>query len=219
MIASLHRSLLRLSVLIGVHPWFLCACGSPNQANIELRKEKQSLEHEIDQLKSQVAADRARIQGLESQVGTVPTLPQSRLNEMFTVHGFRIGRLTGGADLQPNNPNDGGLRVFVTPFDDDGHPIQATGTLTVEAFDLEQSEGSRIGRWVFTPEQLKRAWQSFALIHGFVVDCPWQKLPTHAEIALKITFDDALTGGRYSELYQARVHLPPRGTTQPSTSP
>ncbi len=138
---------------------------------------------------------------------------------MFTVHGITIGRLTGGANLDPSKVGDGGLRVFVTPFDDDRHPIQATGALAIEAFDLEQSEGNRIGRWAFTPEQLKRSWQSFGLIHGFVVDCSWQKFPIHTEVVLKITFEDALTGRRYSELFQAKVHLPRRDTTQPTTSP
>src|SRR3954454_24316418 len=74
----------------------LAGCfGKPNQANIELRKQIQSLEAQNTELKHQHDADQATISGLKSQFGTIPTLPEDRLEKLYTVHGLAIGRLTG----------------------------------------------------------------------------------------------------------------------------
>src|SRR5690242_13566088 len=76
----------------------LTGCGSPNTANIELRKQNQELHDKIDQLTRAHEADAATIRGLQNKAGAVPTLPQDRLDKLFTVHGLTLGRLTGGAD-------------------------------------------------------------------------------------------------------------------------
>src|SRR3954452_4154622 len=112
------------------------SCSSPSTANIELRKEKQALQDQIAELNRVHQADQATIQGLQNQIGTLPTLPQNRLDQLFTVHGLELGRLTGGADLDPKKPGDEGIKVYATPTDDDGEPIKAAGTFVIEAFDL-----------------------------------------------------------------------------------
>ena len=86
-------------------PVLLTACGRPSEVNIALRKEKQALEQEVRSTQQDLAAARARIAGLEQRVEAVPTLPQERLDAMFTVHSIQIGRLSGGADLA----RDGGF--------------------------------------------------------------------------------------------------------------
>src|SRR4051794_17481142 len=77
----------------------LTGCGSPNVASIEVRKQNQSLRDEVDTLKRAREADAATNKSLQEKVGTVPTLPQDRLEKLFTTHGLALGRLTGGADL------------------------------------------------------------------------------------------------------------------------
>src|SRR2546423_1399884 len=72
-------------------------CSSPNPVNIQLRKDRQQLEEQVAKLKQEVQAARARIASFESQVGSLPTLPQERLDKLVTVHGIRLGRLTGGS--------------------------------------------------------------------------------------------------------------------------
>src|SRR5882672_7077642 len=75
----------------------ISGCTSPNPVNIQLRKDKQQLGEQVAQLQRELQAARARIQSFESQTGTLPTLPQERLDKLFTVHGIRLGRLTGGS--------------------------------------------------------------------------------------------------------------------------
>src|SRR5258706_13668578 len=87
------------------------SCGSPNSANIILRKQNQDLQEQIATLTRAREADAATIRGLQERIGTVPTLSQERLEKLFTTHGIKLGRLTGGADLDLNKPGDEGIKV------------------------------------------------------------------------------------------------------------
>jgi len=193
------------------------ACTHPSKANIELRKEKQALEARIQSLEEQRTADQARIRGLEEKVGTIPTLPESRLDEMFTAHGIRIGQLTGGYAMDVKSPWDQGIKVYLTPVDDSGEPIKATGEVTVEAFELGKNPPLRLGKWTFTPAQMKDSWRGFGLIHAFVLMCPWQVVPTARNITLDIRYQDELTGRVFSALQKVTVNPPP--ATQPASQP
>src|SRR3954465_6370429 len=72
-------------------------CGKPNTANIELRRQNQQLHAQVEDLNRQRAADQATIAGMKGAT-TVPTLAEDRIGQLFTVHGIKFGRLTGGAD-------------------------------------------------------------------------------------------------------------------------
>src|SRR3982750_4471370 len=106
-------------------------CSPPNPANIKLRHDNQELADKIASLERQHAADVAQIRALESRATTVPVLPHERLETLFTTHGLKFGRLTGGADLDPAKPGDEGLRVYVVPTDDARQPLQAAGAVAV----------------------------------------------------------------------------------------
>src|SRR5882672_9010962 len=68
-------------------------CYHPSEANIQLRKDKQQLQEQVAELQQQRDAALARIAGLEKEKGTLPTLPQDRLDKLVTVHGIKLGRL------------------------------------------------------------------------------------------------------------------------------
>src|SRR5258705_3654148 len=105
-------------------------CGNPNPANIILRKQSQGLESQLVQLKRQHDADQATIAGLTNRSGgTVPMLPPDRLDRLFTVHGIKLTRLTGGADLDPAKPGDEGLKLYVDPYDQHGDAVQYARSL------------------------------------------------------------------------------------------
>src|SRR5215213_1344419 len=95
----------------------LAACSSPSKPNIELRKQNATLRHDLETLKLERQADAATIRGLESRATTVPVLPSDRLGKLFTAHGLRLGKLTGGGDIDPSKPGDEGLQIYVVPTD------------------------------------------------------------------------------------------------------
>jgi hypothetical protein len=192
-------------------------CGSPNAANIAVRKENQNLRDQIEDLKRAREADAATIQGLQSKVGTLPTLPEDRLDKLFTTHGLQLGRLTGGADVDTKKPGDEGLKVYATPIDDDGQPFKAAGSFVIEAYDLAENPPQQVGKWTFDVDSAKKAWIGSFLAHNYVFTLPWQHAtPRHDEITVKVTFRDELTGREFHEQKVVKVKLPP--ATSPATT-
>ncbi len=168
-------------------------CGAkPSAVNIELRKKNEALASEIANLKTDLAARDSKIQSFEASIPTVPTLPSERLNELYTAHGLVLGRLTGGADLDPEKPGVDALKIYVVPIDASGDELKAAGTFKVEAFDLAAAD-PRVGMWEFSVEESKAHWNGSGLLYEYVLPCPFETLPAHNEITVKVTFTDALT--------------------------
>ena len=190
-------------------------CGAPNKANIELRKQVQSLQSQNAQLRRQHEADQQVIQGLRDRVGVLPTLPATRLAELFTTHGLQLGRLTGGARLDRSTPGDQGVVVYVVPIDESGEKLKAAGTFDVQAFDLADTQHPLVGQWHFDLQQSRAAWNGWLLDYTYVLTCPWQTPPTHPDLTLKVTFFDELTQTPFTAQRVVRVNLPAAPTTAP----
>jgi len=191
----------------------LCAaagCGGPDTANIAVRKENQELRDRIATLEKARGADAATIQSLEGRIPTVPTLPKERLDRLFTVHGLELGRLTGGLNSDSNKPGDEGIKVYAVPTDQDGQPLKAAGSFTIEAFDLSNTQTPLVGKWTFDAEAAKKAWNGSALSYRYVLEAPWQNgPPAKPELTVKVTFTDELTGRQFSGQRVVNVTLPP----------
>jgi len=184
-------------------------CGTPNKANIELRKQNQQLQAEIKTLKKQVEGDQTVIEGLRDRVGTVPTLPTTRLAQLFTTHSIRFGYLTGGADLDPNKSGDEGLAIYVVTADESGGKIKAAGTFDIDAFDLAEPKDRLIGHWHFDLEQSRQAWTNVLLEYDYAFLIPWQnKVPKHPDVTVKVTFFDELTQTTFTAQKVIHVNLP-----------
>src|SRR5215213_9638492 len=138
MIAAVIRNSMMLCVLCLLAPCGGCKLfgGSPDAANIKLRKENQKLAAQVEDLKQQAAANAALAQSLRASRPSLPALPTERVEKLWTTRGLKFGRLTGGADLDRSKPGDEGIKVYVAPTDQTGDAIKAAGSFTVEAFDL-----------------------------------------------------------------------------------
>jgi hypothetical protein len=193
---------------------------SPDKANIALRKENQDQAARIAELERQAAGDQAMIRSLQDRAGTLPTLPRERLQRLFTTHDLHLGRLTGGADLDPGKPGDEGLKVYPAPLDQTGDPIKAAGAFTVEAYDIARGDGDRakIGTWTFDLAQTRDAWTSVLNRYNYVLTCPWQTPPTGADLHVVVTFVDELTQATFKETVDVKVDVPPSPPTT-STAP
>src|SRR5829696_1283304 len=122
MIAAVTRPRMLLCVLLLVAPCGGCSLigGSPDAANIKLRKENQALNSQVADLKQQASANAALVHSLRSSYPSVPVLPSERLSNLFTTRGLKFGRLTGGADLDRAKPGHEGIKVYVVPTDESG---------------------------------------------------------------------------------------------------
>jgi len=184
-------------------------CSAPSKANIELRKTNDTLRAQITKLQAKQQGDAAQIRALESHsASTVPSLPESRLEQLSTAHGVKFGRLTGGADLDPAKPGDEGIKIEAIVYDADNDAIKALGRFTVEAFDLSDPN-PRIGTWTFGPADSRKNFYSTTFLYAFIFDCPWQRVPTHSYITIKVTFLDELTHREFTAEKRVNVTLPP----------
>lgn len=216
MIRILRHPLL-LSFAFCLLPSFVGGCQGTSKANIELRKENVELREQVAQLRRQREGDLATIRALEAGQA-VPTLPAERLARLFTVHGIALGKLTGGIDLDADTPGDEALRVVVTPQDQSGQTLKAAGAVVIELFDLALEGEQRIGRWELSTDEAKQRWIGSALIDGYVLELRWQQPPEHAELTVKVTFTDELTGRAFTTQKPIRITIPPPNAEPRSTA-
>ena len=207
-----------------------CIFAPPNKANNALRKQRFELRGRIEELERQHQADQQLIQALQSERPTVPTLPPERLGKLFTTHGLKIERLTGGVDLDRKKPGDEGIKVYVVPTDASGQDLKAAGSFIIEAFDLNEPQSPLVGRWTFDVDEAKKRWQGAMMRYEYGFTLPWdtwQRMPKHGELTVKVTFVEALTGLPFGNQAQVKVNLPPetaaaqavQAATQPTTQP
>ncbi len=183
-------------------------CGSPNVASIAVRRENPTLRNKIAELERLEQGHLAQIRAFESNATTVPSLGNERLATLFTTHGLRFGRLTGGADLDPKQPGDDGLKIYVVPTDAHGQPLKAAGSFVVEAFDLAKGDNARVGRWEYPLDQAAKNWFGQAMLYTYVLPAPWQQQrPEHGELTIRVTFSDALTGRSFTEQKVVKVRV------------
>ena len=164
-------------------PLLLAGCGSPSKANLELRKLNQQLNEKIGTLEQENTAARARIEGLEKRAAAPAT--QRTLDHIYTVHSIKLGRLCLA------NPT--GIKVYLTPQDQDGDPAKAPGRVTIEAADLADPNNRVLDRWELRSAELKPRWRSLGPLQAFVLELPWKTAPGTSEIEVRVTFQDGLT--------------------------
>src|SRR2546429_693131 len=85
------------------------------------------------------------------------------------------------------------LDFYVVPTDDTDQPIKAAGTFTIDLFDLAIADEPRLGRWTFDVEQSKANWYGTLFDYTYAFTLPWQKLPRHPDLTVRVTFLDELT--------------------------
>ncbi|HTV49019.1 MAG TPA: hypothetical protein VMG59_11310 [Phycisphaerae bacterium] len=198
--------------------WLLLAGGCADYSkNAPVYRENVALSNQNAQLQEQVKTLRQQVSDLKEQLAAqmprIPTLEPDRLAELFTVDSINITGDTrsthiGGAEKL------NGFRVFVKTLMSDGQALPASGTFTIEAFDLALQNGTqRIGRWVFTPEESKQDWYGMFGLNCFAFDCPWQIPPAHRDITFHVRFVDALTGRVFTSQMPVKIDL-----TDPSDS-
>lgn len=186
-------------------------CASPSAANNKLRVENLKLQDQITSLQREKESDRATLKAKETMSGTLLTLPQERLDKLFTTGGIKLGRLTGGDNWSSSKAGDDGIKIEAVPVDSQGEKLKAAGSFVVDAFDLALSADTQVGHWTFTVDQARENWYGGGLLYSYILKCPWQKTPAHPELTVKVTFSDELTGREFTQQQIVKVKMPAPG--------
>lgn len=182
-------------------------CNKPNKANIELRKKIQSLEDEKVALARERDAARAQVEALQSERDSIPTLPQDRLDKLFTTSSINIQRLTVGVDLDPKTPGDEGFKVAFSPVDQFGDEFKSSGSAVIELFDLDQPD-VHLGKWEYDVETIQKKYISSFVLEAFVIEEKWQTPPTSSRLLVRVGFVEELTGRRFVATREITIKLP-----------
>lgn len=194
------------------------ACGGPNYNRIanDLRAKNREQARQIATLKDELKNRDATIATLRSKEGpSIPTLPQDRLEQLFTATRLEI-RSTSDTWDDGDGKGTSAFRVFVRMYSKDGQLLPSSGTMTVEAFELPPAPAQprRIGMWVFGPEHMKKNWYSGLGLNHFAFTCPWESPPTQPTVTFKVTFQDLLTGNSLTAQLDKKI-TPPSAAVAP----
>ncbi len=194
-------------------------CSHPSEDNIRLRKLNQDLQAQVDKLTEEAASRQRTIDGLEKRIPTIPMLPPDELKKLYLTAGLKFGRLSGGVNLSSTKPGDQALSIYVCPTDEFGSSIQAAGSFVVEAFDLAEKGDTHLGRWEWSALAAKAQWRAFLFEFDYELTCPWQKIPKHPDITVRVTFTDELTHIPYTAETVVHADIALSSRTSPATVP
>ena len=167
-----------------------------------------ALQRQNDQLKENVRDLRKTIAGQAEQIRTLQALGDKRLEMLFRVTEIKLGRYTAGVDLDDAEGDDG-VRVYVSPRDDDGHTLKAAGAIRIQLFDLAaKPKDSLLGAFDFPAEGIGEHFYSGFLANHYKFDCRWKNAPAHDEITVRVVFTDYLTGKKFTAQKVVTIALP-----------
>lgn len=206
--AAMHAAAVALLVLTGAG-----GCIPPDRDDdpaqlLDARDRLEASRKEVAELKRQLA-------GRDEKIRTLRRLGPKRLEHLFHVKSVRLGRYTGGAEMDDRPGNDG-IKVFCTPIDQHGSGLKAAGTVTVQLFDLAEAPAqSKIFEKTWPVETIHKAWSGGLFGGHYALDCRWSAPPAHDEITVRVQFLDYLTGNRFTVQKLCKVTLAPRPAAAP----
>ncbi|MCE5279133.1 MAG: hypothetical protein LLG03_14025 [Planctomycetaceae bacterium] len=171
-----------------------------------LAKQVSQLEAQNRKLKDDIAQQNKQIDTLQGLGGP------SRLEKIYHVNSIELSRYTGGVD-DDKKPGDDAVDVFVAPLDQQRDKIKAAGSMTVEIYDLAQPAAENlVGRYAWNADELAKHWKSGLMANFYRVRCPLPKdRPLkHADLTIRVTFTDFLTGKQFAAQSTAKATLPPK---------
>jgi hypothetical protein len=212
----MKTALLTAAALLGI---LLLATGceeenslqATTQQLIESQQRVSVLEREVFDLQQETAAQ-------DRQIATLMEMGDRNPDLLYTVHEIRLGNYSGGWDLSGDGLEDG-VKLFLTPHDQDGTLCKSAGAVTARLYDLSAGEQSLIGEYTWTVEELAGTWTSGFMGSYFGLDCPWPAgSPEADEITAHVTFTDYLTGRTFSVQRVCEIHRTPSATEQTDTT-
>ncbi len=177
-----------------------------NQARTELRQARE----ENATLKQDLQSARQLVSEQQGQIDTLRGLGEKRLSELFHVTAVKLGRYSAGLDTAGKGYDDG-VRVYLRPVDQYGDALKAAGSVKIQLFDLAApAEDNLLGECDFPVQQVAKHWSAGFMTYHYRFDCPWKTPPKHADVTVRATFTDYLTGQSFSDQKVVTVKLPPK---------
>ncbi|MCK4913757.1 MAG: hypothetical protein KAS69_04075 [Planctomycetes bacterium] len=168
---------------------------STQKISIDTVDQKLQLKAELEQYKSEN-------EQLKEQLEILTDLPKNVRLE--TLHNLTRVKMTNYTNLYDKD-KDGKfetLIVYIQPLDDDGDAVKAAGTVDVQLWNLNKTEGNAlIGQWRVEPEELKKNWFATLLTINYrlTFDVSDKIESFNEPLTVKAIFTDYLSGKVFNE--------------------
>ena len=183
-------------------PFFLIAgCASPNDKESPAVKIEQ-LTQENTRLQKQAEQYISENKDLKDQIQVLSGLPKNVwLENLNRLEKVKIGRYTGFFD-KDNDDKKEKLIVYIQPTDEQGDALKAVGTVEVQLWDLNKTDGeAMLGRWKIEPDELRKLWFEtlVSIYYRMTFDVADIIEGLEEPLTVKVTFTDYMTGKVFKE--------------------
>jgi len=154
---------------------------SLQQSVSTLQEERDVAHREIDALRTQARENGHRI------------IPAEHAETQLRVSSLAISRMLSGSLDRDGKHGDELLTVLISPVDQSGETLRASGDLEVTAIDFSAAtDQQKIGYWSFDRDRTRSMWHSGLIGRGIQVTVPWQILPASDSVTIhaRLTLPD-----------------------------
>ena len=176
--------------------FLVAGCQKPNES-AGLTVQIEQLTRQKEQLQEQIDQSKTENKKLKEQVQVLSGLSEDvKLEIVYSIQRIKIGRLSGFFDKDKDGKREK-MIVYVTPVDEDGDGIKATGAVNVQLWDLNKANGeAMLGEWDVEPDELKKVWFKtlVAVNYRLAFDIPDTVKSFDEQLTVRLTFTDYLSG-------------------------
>jgi hypothetical protein len=189
--------------------------GCADDGALDAAAERDKALERVRQLERELAAAQQHLAERDKQVANLLHLGDKRMEKLYVVQRIRLGRATGGVDVD-KKPGDDAIKVYVEPIDQHGSVLKAPAEVAIRLFDLAADANSTlISEHRFEVDETAAAWSSGFLAYHYRFTCPWKTPPKHGEITVRVEFLDYLTGKKHIAQKVCKIDLATGPTTRP----
>ncbi len=176
----------------------------------KLKIERQTALEEVKKLTERNEGLQAEVIVQRKTIESLQVLGKERMEKLFYVEQIKLGRYTGGLNLD-GEEGDEGIKVYIEPIDQHGSVIKAAAKVKVQLYDLAKPQAENlIGEYEWDVDKVAKQWSSGLLTYHYSFVCIWKAdPPAHKDITVRVEFTDYLTGKSFGAQKLCRVKLPP----------
>jgi len=181
--------------------FLLTGCATSNDKESPAVKIER-LTQENTKLQEQIEHANAENKQLKDQLQVLSGLPENvRLENLNQIEKMKIGRYTGFFDKDKDGKKEK-LIVYIQPVDEQGDTIKVTGTVDVQLWDLNKTNGeAMLGEWKVEPDELKKLWFATLVTINYRLTFEVADIIENLKepLTVKVTYTDYMTGKVFNE--------------------
>ena len=200
-VEALRADFIHFTFYTLIFTFLLVGCQKSSQSDNPLLNRIEQLTQDKAQLQKELTQSNSANEQLRKQIQALSGLPENmKLDHIYCLQRVKIHRYTDLLDEDKDGKMEK-LVVYVQPIDDRGDVIKAAGSVNVQLWNLNQSNGEALlGQWSVDVEELKTRWVTFLVTnYRLTFDLAEKMESLERPLTVKVTFTDYLSGRVFNE--------------------